>query len=223
MTPRDRLLCALAPGMAYWAVRGLGLTLRVREIDTHHVVPFWEQELPLIYAIWHGRILMAPYLYSLYGPSRPIRIMASRSRDGELVARFMKRFGFQVVRGSTTEGGSEALRALARHLRQGKAVAVTPDGPQGPRYIVQPGVIALARLSGAPIIPFTFSAAPAWRLSSWDEFLIPRPFTRAIVSFGSPLTVPPRSDREEQEALRKELESSLRDLTWRADALLLAR
>jgi len=144
--------------------------------------------------------------------------MASRSRDGEIEARFLQRFGVEVVRGSTTRGGSEALRALVHALRRGREAVITPDGPRGPAYVVQPGIIALARLTGAPIIPLTFSAAPAWRLKSWDEFLIPKPFARGVVSFGPPLFVPRRADRALEQALSKQLESTLRALTWQADA-----
>lgn len=220
MTLTDRLLVTLAPGAAHWAVRGLAETLRVSEIGTEHVAPFWERAASLIYAIWHGRILMIPCIYAR---SNRVHVMASRSRDGELEARFLKRFGFEVVRGSTTRGGSEALRSLVQALRRGLEAAVAPDGPLGPRYVVQPGIVTLARLSEVPIIPLTFSAAPAWRLRSWDEFLVPKPFARGVVSFGPPLRVPRRSDRTEQEALRKQLESTLRTLTWQADARVCSR
>lgn len=216
MTALDRLLLDLAPPLGHWAVRLLAATLRLRVVGEEHAHPFWERGAPLIYAVWHGRVLMLP---SIYGRTHRVHVMASRSRDGEMVARFVRRFGFETVRGSTTRGGSEALRRLARLLRQGHEVAVIPDGPLGPRGVVQPGVIALARLTGAPIIPLAFSAYPAWRLRSWDEQLIPRPFSRGVVAFGPPLSVPPDADRVRQEALGKELEAALAQLTWRADGL----
>lgn len=216
MTAYDRLLLGLAPPLGSWAVRLLAATLRIeREEDPAR--PFWERRAPVIYAIWHGRILLIPFLY---GRTHPVNVMASRSRDGELVARFVRRFGFKTIRGSTTRGGSDALRRLARLLRWGQEVAVIPDGPLGPRGVVQPGAIALARITGAPILPLAFSAYPAWRLRSWDEFLIPKPFARGAVCFGPPLLVPPRADRSQQEALRKELEVQLSQVTWRADALV---
>lgn len=213
MTAYDRLLLGLAPPLGYWAVRGLAATLRLRR-EEDHARPFWERRAPVIYAIWHGRILMIP---ALYGRTHAVNVMASRSRDGELVARFVGRFGFESVRGSTTAGGSEALRTLARLVRRGREVAVIPDGPLGPRGVVQPGIIALARITGAPILPLAFSAHPVWRLGSWDEFLIPKPFARGVVCFGPPLTVPPAADRGRQETLRKELEAALAELTGRAD------
>ncbi len=210
----DRFLLGFAPPLAHWAVRLLAFTLRLRIEDEEHARPVWERGGPVIYAIWHGRVLMIP---ALYGGRRTVHVMASRSRDGELVARVVRRFGFETVRGSTSRGGSEALRKLARLLRQGREVAVIPDGPLGPRGVVQSGVIVLARLTGAPIIPLAFSAHPAWRLRSWDEFLVPMPFGRAAVCFGPPLSVPADADRPGQEALRKELEGVLAQLTWRAD------
>lgn len=216
MTAYDRLLLGLAPPLVSWAVRLLAGTLRLR-LEEEQARPFWERRAPLIYAIWHGRILMIP---AIYGRAHAVNVMASRSRDGELVARFARRFGFEAVRGSTTRGGSEALRALARRLRHGREVAVVPDGPLGPRGVVQPGVIALARITGAPIVPLAFSAYPAWRLRSWDEFLIPKPFARGAVCFGPPLFVPSNADRSQQEALRKELEGQLSELTCRADRLV---
>ncbi len=215
MTRREQVLVTLGPGIAHWGVRGLAMTLRIREAGTEQVAPFWKRGASLIYAIWHGRILMLPCLYAR---AHRVHVMASRSRDGELEARFLQRFGVEVVRGSTTRGGSEALRALVHALRRGREAVITPDGPRGPAYVVQPGIIALARLTGAPIIPLTFSAAPAWRLKSWDEFLIPKPFARGVVSFGPPLFVPRSADRALEQALSKQLESTLRALTWQADA-----
>ncbi|MBI4589030.1 MAG: lysophospholipid acyltransferase family protein [Candidatus Rokubacteria bacterium] len=216
MKPYEWLLLHCAPPLGYWAVRTLARTLRLRVVDEEYARPFWERRAPLIYTVWHGRILMLP---PLYGRAHAVHVMASRSRDGELVTRFVGRFGFKPVRGSTTRGGAEALRRLSKLLRQGREVAVIPDGPQGPRGVVQPGVIALARITGAPIIPLTFSAHPAWRLGSWDEFLIPKPFARGVVCFARPLAVPRDADRSRQEALRKELEATLAQLTWRADEL----
>lgn len=186
-------------------------------MDEAHARPFWERRAPVIYAVWHGRILLLPVLY---GPRHAVHVMASRSRDGELVARFVRRLGFVAVRGSTTRGGSEALRALARVVRRGREVAVVPDGPLGPPGLAKPGVVALARMTGAPIVPLAFAAHPAWRARSWDELLIPKPFARAVVCFAPPLVVPARADRSRQEELRKELERRLSEVTWRADALV---
>jgi lysophospholipid acyltransferase (LPLAT)-like uncharacterized protein len=212
----DRLLLKALPPLARGAVRLLGRTLVIQELGLEHVEPLWKAKSPLIYTVWHGRILLTPYLY---GERRKVYVMASRHRDGELVSRFVQGFGFRPVRGSTTRGGAAALRALARWLRSGDEVAMIPDGPLGPRYVVQPGVITLSKITGAPIVPVALSASRGWSLSSWDEFLIPAPFARLVVMFGEPMRVPAGADRALQEEWRGRLEQRLRDLTGDADRL----
>ncbi len=130
------------------AVRLLARTLEIRREEAT-VSPLWAAGTPVIYAVWHGRILLLPYLYGW----RRARVLASRSRDGELVTRFVRRFGLEAVRGSSSRGGAEALRSLARSLGEGRDAVVVPDGPRGPRETVKPGIVALARVSGAPIVP----------------------------------------------------------------------
>ena len=211
MTLARSLKLAAAPGMGALAVRLLALTLRVRREEAV-VSPLWRAGTPAIYVVWHGRILLLPYLYG----RRRAHVLASRSRDGELVARFARSFGFEVVRGSSSRGGAEALRRLARSLRDGRDVVVVPDGPRGPREMVKAGVVTLARISGAPIVPMALGASAEWRLSSWDEFRIPKPFTRCVVRFGDPIHVV-GADRAAAEAARKDVEAALRALSWRVD------
>jgi lysophospholipid acyltransferase (LPLAT)-like uncharacterized protein len=146
-----------------------------------------------------------------------VRVLASRSRDGELVARWVARFGLTVVRGSSSRGGAEALRALAAAVRAGQDVAVVPDGPLGPRERVQAGIVVLAASTGAPIVPLAFAARPARRLASWDRFLVPLPFARAAVVFGTAATVSREVDRE---TARVGVEHALRDVTAMADRLV---
>src|SRR5687767_10149558 len=130
------MLAALAPPLAAATVRVLGATQRVRASGIEPLLPMWRSGQPLIYAVWHGRILMVPWMSARLRRTRgarPVQVLASRSRDGELVARYVRRFGLGVVRGSSSRGGAAALRALARTLRAGDDVAVVPDGPRGPR------------------------------------------------------------------------------------------
>jgi lysophospholipid acyltransferase (LPLAT)-like uncharacterized protein len=206
------LALAVGPALGAVALRALALTLRIRREEAA-VAPLWAAHAPIIYAVWHGRILLLPRLYGRRGS----HALASRSRDGELVARWISRFGLVPVRGSSTRGGGEALRRLARVLRQGGEVVVVPDGPTGPREILKVGVIALARLSGAPIVPTAFGASREWRLHSWDEFRIPKPFARCVVRFGEPIRIPAGADRAALEAARKDVEAALRSLTWQVD------
>jgi lysophospholipid acyltransferase (LPLAT)-like uncharacterized protein len=195
------------------AVRGLARSLRIRREEAL-VAPLWQAGTPTIYATWHGRILLLPYLYGW----RRACVLASRSRDGEIVARFVARFGLVPVRGSSSRGGAEALRLLMRALGRGQDVVVVPDGPRGPREMAKVGVIALARLSGAPIVPMAIGVSAEWRLQSWDEFRIPKPFARCVLRFGDPIRIPGDADRSTQEAARKEVEAAIHTLCWRVDA-----
>jgi hypothetical protein len=210
----------LGPPLAAAVVRALGATLRLTEQGVEALQPRWTEGRPLIYAVWHGRILMIPWLNArlrrTHG-ARTVRVLASRSRDGELVARWVTRFGLSVVRGSSSRGGAGALRALAVSVRAGHDVAVVPDGPRGPRERLQAGVVVLAAATGAPIVPLAFAARPARRLASWDRFLVPAPFARAAVVFGKPAMVPRGADRE---TARADVERALREVTETADRLV---
>lgn len=155
MTVASRLKLWLIPPLGYAAIRVLGWTLRIRTLHVDRVNSFWEAGRPVILAFWHGRQLMLPLGY---GGSR-LSILISEHRDGELIHRIMRWFGFDTVRGSTTRGGVRALRQLARLGRSGVGLAVTPDGPRGPRCVAQAGVVELAKLTGLPILPFTFAAS----------------------------------------------------------------
>jgi len=203
---------AWAPAVAAWGVRLLGLTLSIRR-DERAVEPLWQAGGPVIYAVWHGRILLLPLLYG----RRAVCVLASRSRDGELVTRYIGRFGIEAVRGSSSRGGAAALRHLARWLKQGREVVVVPDGPRGPAEVVKPGIVSLARLSGAAIVPVAVGASSEWRLGSWDAFRIPRPFSRCVARFGEPIHVARVVDRRAEEAARGEVEAALRALSSSVD------
>lgn len=209
---KGRFLLAAVPVLGAWAVRLLALTLRIRREEAT-ARPLWESRTATIYTAWHGRILMMPYLYGW----RRTRVLASRSGDGELVVRFVARFGMEAVRGSSSRGGAGAVRTLVGLLKEGGDVFVVPDGPKGPREIAKPGIVALARLSGAPIVPMALGAAREWRLKSWDEFRIPKPFTRCVMRFGEPIRLSRAADRADDEAAREEVETALRQLSRQVD------
>ncbi len=215
------LLTAVVPPLTATAVRALGATLRFRSEGLEPLEPLWAAGRPLIYAVWHARILMVPWLNARLAArgARAARVLTSRSRDGELVARWVTRFGMRVTRGSSSRGGAEALRELAAAVRAGEDVAVVPDGPRGPSERVQPGVVVLAMLTGAPVVPFGFAARPARRLASWDRFMVPLPFARAAAVFGKPLVIPRDAERE---TARADLERALREVTESADRLVAA-
>jgi 3-deoxy-D-manno-octulosonic-acid transferase len=207
-----RALLALGPPLGALAVRALASTLSITR-DEQTVRPFWQAGAPVIYALWHGHILLPPLLYG----TRRARVMASPSRDGELVTRYMRRFGLEAVRGSSSRRGSGALRLLARSLDEGRDVVVVPDGPRGPAQVAKPGIVRLARLSGAAIVPLAVGASSEWRLSSWDAFRIPRPFARCVARFGDPIYVPHAIDHGGEERARAQVEASLRALASAVD------
>jgi lysophospholipid acyltransferase (LPLAT)-like uncharacterized protein len=194
------------------ALRLLAWTLRVRR-DERSVRPLWAAGAPLIIGVWHSRALLLPYLYR----GRRFRVLVSRSRDGEILGRVLARFGLGAIRGSSSRGGAEAMRELLRALRDGWGVVVVPDGPKGPPETVKPGIVTLAALSGVPIVPLAVAASAEWRMSSWDAFRIPRPFSRCVVRFGEPIEVPRPLDAGMREALRKEVEAALAAVSRRAD------
>lgn len=210
---KTRTLLAVVP-LGRVLVSLLSRTMGWREVNLGPVEALWQRGGPVIYALWHGRILMVP---GFYAGRRPITVLASLHRDGEYIVRFVRGYGYGVVRGSTTRGGQRAMHELLRRIEAGEDIGIIPDGPRGPRYVVQRGIVTLAKLSGAPIVPMTFSASRRRHLRSWDQFLIPHPFARAVVIFGEPLSVPAAASKEEMEAIRRELEGSLRRITEEAD------
>jgi lysophospholipid acyltransferase (LPLAT)-like uncharacterized protein len=167
-----------------------------------------------IYAFWHGRQFLLFHSHR----KRGIVIPASESRDGEIQANILRRFGFEVVRGSSKRKGDRALFGLVEGLRKGKDIAIGVDGPRGPIHEVKPGITYLAGKLNKPIIPGTTSAKRYWILNKiWDRLLLPVPFTRGVIIYGTPILVNGISEGE-LESKRKELERALNDLVVRADS-----
>jgi len=168
----------------------------------------------IILAFWHGRLLMMPYSY----PGRGITILVSQSRDGELIARTVKGFGIESVRGSTSKGWFAGIKGLLKSVKSGRDTAITPDGPRGPGMRAQMGVVQIARATGLPIIPMSFGASRKKVFSSWDSFILPYPFSRGVFICGSPVYVAQAASPEEMEEKRKLVEETLNSLTARADS-----
>jgi lysophospholipid acyltransferase (LPLAT)-like uncharacterized protein len=143
--------------------------------------------------------------------------MTSRSFDGEYIARFIQRFGYGAVRGSSTRGGAGAIVEMTRLMRAGCTTAFTIDGPKGPRYVAKMGAIMLAKKSGQPIVPVTMALERYWTTPSWDLFQIPKPFTRARVYVARPIYVPPDADEKLLAAKRDELQQTLEELNHQSE------
>lgn len=162
---------------------------------------------------WHSRILLMSYIFKGWNAC----ILTSRSRDGEYVARLVERQGHEPIRGSTRKGGARAGAMLIRRLREGRTVVMIPDGPQGPRFKIQPGVITIAKKSGSVIVPVTYSAARIKVFNSWDRFILPMPFTTCRLVYGNPIRVPEDADAEVEKGCRLRLEEELTRITEEAD------
>jgi hypothetical protein len=212
----SRATVALAPPLAAAALRALRRSLRVRHHGRAHPESSWVRGEGIIVAFWHGQLLMMPFVY----PGRRTAILVSQHRDGEYIARVAVRLGFRVVRGSATRGGPRAFRELMATLRDGWNVAITPDGPRGPRRQVKAGVLELARRTGMPILPVAFAAARARVLRrSWDGFFGPLPGSLAAYVWGEPVRVPPAVNRPGLAAYQRLLAERLDAVSAEAEAL----
>lgn len=198
--PRNRRVAWVAR-IGSLVVRALAWTWRVRVVNGDIVRDLKEHGEPFIYLLWHGELL--PLLWA--HRNRQIAIMISEHSDGEILTRVARSLGCRAVRGSTSRGGARALLAACRELEAGFDLAVTPDGPRGPARSVAPGAVVIAQRTGAPMVPVAVSTSRAWRLRSWDRFVIPKPFARVTVAYSEAIRVSadtPRDATREIEIVR---------------------
>jgi lysophospholipid acyltransferase (LPLAT)-like uncharacterized protein len=178
---RTRLIARLGALL----IGALARTWRVRVVGREPVDALRAAGRPVAFAFWHGQMLPLVWQHRDEG----VAILVSSHRDGEIIARIIHRFGFRTVRGSSSRGAGRALLGLVRELQAGREVAVTPDGPRGPARRFAAGAIVAAQRAAAPVIPVSAHASRAWRLGSWDRFMIPKPFARVTVAYGPPTLV----------------------------------
>jgi len=197
-------------------VKALAATYRIRIIGLEDEQRALHRHRNLIYATWHQRFFPG---IALFMDRKPIAVMISQSRDGEMIARVAEKFGWEPVRGSSTRGGVAALRRLRSLAFQGYNFAHIVDGPKGPFGEVKPGLLHLARMVGSPIVPTVTSAEKRWIFNSWDRFMVPKPFSRILVRFGDPIDVPPKIDSEGFEQTRLLVEKRLKDLCADTDRI----
>ncbi len=210
-TLKKKLVEWLGPWAAYWTIRLLAWTMTFEEIHPEIPRRFWEKGTPAIGAFWHGRLLMMPVIYK----GKKLSFLVSPHRDGRVVSNALKRFGFHPILGSTTRKGFSGFKRMVK--AHGGDIAIVPDGPRGPRHQVQLGVIELAKRTGRPVIPLTFSASKRKIFNTWDQFLLPYPFSKGVFIWGDPIEVDPSGDRTHLEEKRILLEHRLNELTDKAD------
>jgi lysophospholipid acyltransferase (LPLAT)-like uncharacterized protein len=206
---RERFLAILGATI----LRLLFLTLR---LDFEDRTGFTKNVLksPVIMCFWHNRILGITLAFLRHYPGRTrkgVNVLTSASRDGEILAQLVGQFGMEAVRGSSSRRGSRALRELIDLTEDGCDIAITPDGPRGPRYLFGPGAISLAQLTATPIAPVHARFSRCLRMKTWDGFIIPLPFSKVSVTVDDPIQVPRELSDEEFEAARLRVESLLRN------------
>jgi lysophospholipid acyltransferase (LPLAT)-like uncharacterized protein len=200
----------------FLALRAVMLTLRYKWNDRAGML---EDQLsgPVIFAIWHNRLALCMQAYRVYSRKKRtgagMAAMVSASKDGGFLAGILECFKVQPVRGSSSRRGPQALLELTTWSQRGYDLAITPDGPRGPCYVVQEGVMSLAQLTELPIIPFSYSLQWKIRIKSWDRFQIPIPFSKCEMNSGAPICVPRDATDEERAILRERLESSLKSMS----------
>ena len=210
---KDRLAIRLTGLLGYLLTYLICMTMRI-EVDGNDYVGDAARgyNVPIICA-WHERIL--PGAYFLRG--RGLVVMSSISFDAEYTARVIQRFGFGVIKGSSTRGGTRALIEMIRMMEKGTPSTFTVDGPRGPRYEVKPGPPLLAKRTGDPMLPFSIEPKGYWTINSWDKLRIPKPFTKLKVYFGEPIFVSREADDDELEQKRHELQDALTELSKRGN------
>jgi lysophospholipid acyltransferase (LPLAT)-like uncharacterized protein len=213
---KPRWFQKLGAFLIYCAARAYTMTLRIRWDNRSG---YFKDALggPAIYCLWHNRLILCMEVY--WQQTRPrsagigLAALISASKDGAFLEAILNRFGVQAARGSSSRRGPQALLELTSWAERGFDIAITPDGPRGPRYIVQPGVMSLAQLTGLPIVPFGFYAHRKIQIKSWDAFQIPLPFSRVDLSLGVPVHVPREATDAQREQIRLQVEQALKKIS----------
>ena len=204
----------LFPRAGLTLVKMLSHTYHYRLVDTHNEQQAIATHGSIVYASWHQRFFPG---ITFFATRKPIAIMISQSRDGEMIARVVNILGWQAVRGSSSRGGMRALKQIRRLAARGYRIGHIVDGPQGPFGVVKPGLITIAQFAGAPIVPVITSAERYWMFNSWDRFMVPKPFSNVLIRFAPPIAVPRRLDADAFENLRRDVERRIKELVVETD------
>ncbi len=196
--------------LAAFLVKAIHKTIRWEKIGLENFEPFWKEDKPVLVAVWHSRLLMMP---PIWNHKKPLHVVISKHRDGQLISETASHFGIETIEGSTTRGGASALRKITETINKGYSVGITPDGPKGPRMRDNSKLIHLAQKLDIPIIPVTHSANPAKIFKSWDRFLLAMPFSKGVYIVGKPIIITKDTDE-------KILETKLNELTKQADVYI---
>ncbi|MBS1703868.1 MAG: lysophospholipid acyltransferase family protein [Armatimonadetes bacterium] len=204
-TLKVRIRKRVAIFLGYTAVRFIGKSLRLQ-------VDGWEKfegnDQKAIFCGWHGKSL----IFANYFRKRGYWVIISTSNDGDIQNEIFLKLGYQTIRGSTAREGVRAALQGVKKIKEGGTMAITPDGPRGPSGVVQGGVMLMAHKAGARLVPVGISAKSAFYANSWDRYMLPKPFSKARMIFGDPLTVPENASEEQVEEVRLQLENEIKRL-----------
>jgi lysophospholipid acyltransferase (LPLAT)-like uncharacterized protein len=202
-----RMRAAMLAGTG--AIRALASTWRFRTIGEETMLRLRQAKQPIVFTIWHGQML--PLLW--HHRDQGVKVLVSEHQDGEVIAQILEWMGYGLIRGSSSRGAGRALIGLVRTLREGNDIAITPDGPRGPRHKFAPGAVIAAHRAGAPILPTVAHVDRFWQLRTWDGFVIPKPFARITIVYGELTRVAvatPRDAADEAPRLEELMESASR-------------
>ena len=183
-------------------------------INKKYVENLWKKNEAFILCFWHGRLLMMPLSWN---KKKKINVLISTHSDGQLLSKTVKHFNIETITGSSSKGGSEAIRNIIKSLKSGISIGMTPDGPRGPRMKVNSAIIKIASLTGHKIVPLSYSVKKKFFLNSWDKFLVALPFGKGCFIWGKPIKIKKNISTNEDLKLSKRLENNLLKLTKKAD------
>lgn len=201
-------------------IRLVFLTSRKTYHSPAEAQPYMQGHDNALFAFWHGRMMMLP---AYCPPRRKMRVLISLHRDGILISRVISHFGQATVSGSSSKRSKGALVEILKSLKAGDNISITPDGPRGPAQVAAPGTAAIAKLSGKPVLPVTFSSTRAVRFNSWDRFMLALPFGHIAFFIGSPIVLNRDADEQQEEAFRVQIEQAMNELVTQADSFTHAK
>jgi lysophospholipid acyltransferase (LPLAT)-like uncharacterized protein len=204
------------PYIGILIVRIISSTYRIRIVNPEIEKEILKRGHIPIYASWHQRFFPG---ITFFASRKPISIMISQSKDGELISRIVHVLGWYPVRGSSSKRGRQALREIKKLVYKGYKVGHIVDGPTGPLGVVKPGLLLIAQASGMPIVPVIISAEKKWVFNSWDRFMVPKPFSRVIIRFSDEIIIPRELQRSDFEEKRSSIENAFKKLYIETDAI----
>ena len=211
---RSKLIYSLACWIGAKYIKFVSFTTKWSFINKKYVENLWKKNEAFILCFWHGRLLMMPLSWN---KEKKINVLISAHSDGQLLSKTVKHFNIETITGSSSQGGSEAIRNIIKSLKSGISIGMTPDGPRGPRMKVNSAIIKIASLTGHKIVPLSYSVKKKFFLNSWDKFLVALPFGKGCFIWGKPIKIKKNISTNEDLKLSKRLENNLLKLTKKAD------